>query len=144
MTLSHSIILISSEKYFKVKTLDSFGINSNNELSVCGAILEYLLITQRDNFSSLPIPKKTSLSNYLVIDAATSKSLEITTSVHGEYEYSLLGAIDKTKTAFGARLLASRVAMPVIEKNLLEKRLDCVEFFIKSCRKNSRRTFRLS
>ena len=120
------------EKYFKVKTLDSFGINSNNELSVCGAILEYLLITQRDNFSSLPIPRKMSFSNYLVIDASTSKSLEITTSVHGEYEYSLLGVIDQTKTAFGARLLASRVSMPVIEKNLLEKRLDCVEFFIKN------------
>jgi DNA mismatch repair protein MutS len=120
------------ERYFKVNTLDSFGIRLNNELSSCGAVLEYLLITQRNNFSSLPIPKKTSFCDYLIIDPSTSKSLEITTSSHGEYEYSLLGAIDKTRTAFGARALAARVSMPLVNKDLLEKRLDCVEFFIKN------------
>jgi DNA mismatch repair protein MutS len=120
------------ERYFKVNTLDSFGIRLNNELSSCGAVLEYLLITQRNNFSSLPIPKKTSFCDYLIIDPSTSKSLEITTSSHGEYEYSLLGAIDKTRTAFGSRTLAARVSMPLINKDLLEKRLDCVEFFIKN------------
>ncbi|MDR0581223.1 MAG: DNA mismatch repair protein MutS [Holosporaceae bacterium] len=120
------------ERYFKVSTLDSFGIKLSNELSSCGAVLEYLLITQRDNVSDLPIPKRTSFSNYLIIDPATSKSLEITTSNHGEYEYCLLGAIDKTKTAFGSRALAARVSMPLVDKDLLEKRLDCVEFFIKN------------
>lgn len=118
------------EKYFKVNTLDSFGISLDSELSVCGAIVEYLQITQRDNFSSLPIPKKKLLSNYLIIDPNTSKSLEIVTSSHGAYEYSLLGVLDQTKTPFGARTLASRVAMPVVDKSLLEKRLNCVEFFI--------------
>ncbi|MDR2723911.1 MAG: DNA mismatch repair protein MutS [Holosporaceae bacterium] len=120
------------ERYFKVNTLDSFGIKLNNELSSCGAVLEYLLITQRNNFSHLPIPKKISSCSYLIIDPATSKSLEITTSCRGEYEFSLLGAIDKTKTAFGSRALAARVLMPLINKNLLEKRLNCVEFFVKN------------
>ncbi|MDR1560947.1 MAG: DNA mismatch repair protein MutS [Holosporaceae bacterium] len=120
------------ERYFKVNTLDSFGITLSNELASCGAVLEYLLITQRENFSDLPIPKKVSLSNYLVIDPATSKSLEITTSCRGEYEYSLLGSIDQTMTSFGARALAARLAAPIVDKNLLEKRLDCVEFFIKN------------
>ncbi|MDR1551526.1 MAG: DNA mismatch repair protein MutS [Holosporaceae bacterium] len=120
------------ERYFKVKTLDSFGIKLNGELAACGAVLEYLLITQRENFSSLPIPKKTSFCNYLIIDPATSKSLEITTSCRGEYSYSLLGVIDRTKTAFGSRTLAARVAMPIVNRKLLEKRLDCVDFFIKN------------
>jgi DNA mismatch repair protein MutS len=120
------------ERYFKVSTLDSFGIKLSNELSVCGAVLEYLLITQRDNFSDLPIPRRISFSNYLIIDPVTSKSLEITVSSHGEYEYSLLGVIDRTKTAFGSRALATRIAMPLVNKELLEKRLKCVEFFIKN------------
>jgi DNA mismatch repair protein MutS len=120
------------ERYFKVNTLDGFGILLNNELASCGAVLEYLLITQKKNFSTLPIPKKTFLSNHLVIDPSTNKSLEITRSCRGEYEYSLLGAIDRTVTPFGARALASRVATPIINKDLLEKRLDCVEFFIKN------------
>ncbi|MDR2781749.1 MAG: DNA mismatch repair protein MutS [Holosporaceae bacterium] len=120
------------ERYFKVSTLDSFGIKLNNELSSCGAVLEYLLITQRSNFSDLSIPKKTSFCNYLIIDPSTSKSLEITASCRGEYEYSLLGVINRTKTAFGSRALASRIAMPLVNKDLLEKRLQCVEFFVKN------------
>ncbi|GHU11686.1 DNA mismatch repair protein MutS [Alphaproteobacteria bacterium] len=120
------------EKYFKVKTLDSFGINMPNELAACGSILEYLLITQRDNFSSMPTPKKTTFSNYLVLDPSTSKSLEVTTSTRGEYDYCLLGALDKTSTPFGARALASRVSMPIINREQLQKRLDCVEFFRKN------------
>lgn len=118
------------EKYFKVSTLDSFGISLEPELSVCGAVIEYLQITQRNNFFSLPIPKKKILSNYLIIDPNTSKSLEVVSSTHGEYEYSLLGALDCTKTAFGARALASRVSMPIIDETLLKARLDCVEFFM--------------
>lgn len=119
------------ERYFQVRTLDSFGQFSANELSVCGAIIEYLQITQRDNFSSLPIPKKNIFSNYLIIDPATNKSLEIVSSLHGEYKYSLLGALDETKTAFGARMLAARISMPIINREILEKRLDCIEFFLK-------------
>lgn len=118
------------ERYFKVKTLDSFGIKTNGELASCGAVLEYLLITQRDNLSALPPPRKTSFSNFLVIDPSTSKGLDIVTSPHGEYKYTLLGAIDKTVTAFGARTLASRVAMPVVDIDTLETRLKCVDFFV--------------
>ncbi|MDR0555568.1 MAG: DNA mismatch repair protein MutS [Holosporaceae bacterium] len=120
------------KRYFKVDTLESFGIKLNNELSSCGAVLEYLLVTQRSNFSSLPVPRKTSFCDYLIIDPSTSKSLEITTSCHGEYEYSLLGVIDRTMTFFGSRALASRVSMPLINGDLLEKRFDCVDFFIKN------------
>ncbi|MDR2107536.1 MAG: DNA mismatch repair protein MutS [Holosporaceae bacterium] len=120
------------ERYFRVSTLDSFGIRLNDELSSCGAILEYLLITQRGNMSNLPPPKRISLCNHLIIDPLTSKSLEITTSCRGEYEYGLLGVIDGTRTSFGSRVLASRISMPLLNKDLLEKRLDCVEFFIKN------------
>ncbi|MDR2158228.1 MAG: DNA mismatch repair protein MutS [Holosporaceae bacterium] len=120
------------ERYFKVKTLDGFGIKLSNEMSSCGAVLEYLLITQRDNFSSLPTPKKTFLCDYLIIDPSTSKSLEITTSCRGEYEYSLLGTIDRTQTPFGSRALAARISMPLVDKNLLEKRMNCVEFFVRN------------
>lgn len=119
------------EKYFKVSTLTSFGISLDAEMAVCGAIIEYLQITQKNNFSSLPIPKKKMLSNYLIIDPNTSKSLEIVSSTHGEYEYSLLGTLDQTRTAFGARALASRVSMPIVDAKKLNCRLDCVEFFIK-------------
>ena len=120
------------EKYFKVKTLESFGISMKNELAACGALLEYLLITQRNEMPALPIPKKVAFSDYLIIDSATSKSLEIVYSANGEYSYSLLGAIDKTSTPFGARALAARVATPIVSIEKIYKRLDCVDFFVKN------------
>ena len=118
------------EKYFQVSTLDSFEFSENTELACCGSIIEYLIITQKGNLTKLPIPKKIPLNKYLMIDAATAKSLEIMVSEHGDHDNSLLGTLDNTKTAFGARNLASRVAMPVIDIDLLNKRLDCVDFFI--------------
>lgn len=118
------------EKYFKVSTLDSFGIQTKEESACCGSILEYLLITQKENVSTLPPPKKKNFSEYLIVDAATAKSLEILCSSHGDYKGSLLGTIDETKTPFGARGLASRVSMPIINTHRINSRLDCVQFFI--------------
>ncbi|MDR2766228.1 MAG: DNA mismatch repair protein MutS, partial [Holosporaceae bacterium] len=120
------------ERYFKVDTLDSFGITMNEELAACGAVLEYLLITQRGHLSSLPIPKRTSMGAYLILDPSTSKSLEITVSCRGEYQPSLLGSIDQTVTPLGARNLAARISTPIVDRDLLEKRLDCVEFFVEN------------
>ncbi len=120
------------EKYFQVNTLESFGLTKDTELSCCGSILEYLMITQKNNLTTLPIPKKIFMEQYLVIDAATAKSLEIMSSSQGQDSGSLLHTIDNTKTAFGARLLVARLSMPIIDINLLTKRLDCVEFFRKN------------
>lgn len=120
------------EKYFKVKTLDSFGLNSDSELASCGSIIEYLIITQKNNLSTLPIPKKITMNDYLLIDASTNKSLDILSSVHEDRNHCLLGALDRTVTAFGARLLVERIAMPIVNVEHIKRRQQCVEFFIKN------------
>ena len=120
------------QKYFNVSTLDSFELVLGSELACCGSVLEYLIITQKDNLSVLPIPKKISTNNYLVIDSDTSKSLEIMSSNGSESKYTLIQTIDNTKTAFGARMLAARVAMPIVDIDLLKKRQKCVKFFVEN------------
>ena len=120
------------QKYFNVSTLDSFELVLGSELACCGSVLEYLIITQKDNLSVLPIPKKISMNNYLVIDSDTSKSLEIMSSNGSESKYTLIQTIDNTKTAFGARMLAARVAMPIVDIDLLKKRQKCVKFFVEN------------
>lgn len=120
------------EKYFNVSTLDSFELGCDAEFACCGSVLEYLIITQKDNLKVLPIPKKILMNNYLVIDSDTSKSLEIMSTNGSESKYTLIQALDKTKTAFGARMLASRVAMPIVDINMLKKRQECVKFFIEN------------
>lgn len=118
------------KKYFNINALDSFELNSDEELSCCGSILEYLIVTQKSNLPILPIPKRISAGKYLTIDSATRKSLEITSSNDQENKYSLLQAINKTKTAFGARMLSLRTSMPIIDINVLKMRQQCVRFFL--------------
>ena len=72
------------------------------------------------------------MNNYLVIDSDTSKSLEIMSSNGSESKYTLIQSLDNTKTAFGARMLAARVAMPIVDADLLNKRQKCVKFFIEN------------
>lgn len=120
------------EKYFNVSALDSFELGCDAELACCGSVLEYLIITQKDNLSVLPIPKRILMNNYLVIDSDTSKSLEIMSTNGAESKYTLIQVLDKTKTAFGARMLASRVSMPIVDIELLKKRQECVKFFIEN------------
>lgn len=118
------------EKYFKVQTLESFGISFPNELSACGALLEYLIITQKNEMPALPVPKKIKYSDYLIIDTSTIRSLEIINGSNEDYSHSLLGALDKTVTPFGARTLAARVVTPIVSLEAIEKRLDCVNYFV--------------
>lgn len=120
------------EKYFNISALDSFELGCDAELACCGSVLEYLIITQKDNLSVLPIPKRILMNNYLVIDSDTSKSLEIMSTNGAESKYTLIQVLDKTKTAFGARMLASRVSMPIVDIELLKKRQECVKFFIEN------------
>src|SRR5205823_12902046 len=54
---------------------------------------------------------------------------ELTRTLSGESEGSLLAAIDCTITAAGARLLARRLAQPLIDIEALQRRLDSVSFF---------------
>lgn len=119
------------EKYFKVQTLESFGISLPNELAACGALLEYLLITQKSEMPSLPTPRKVKYSDYLIIDTSTIRSLGIIGGPNEDYSHSLLGVLDKTVTPFGARTLASHVVTPIISLEAIEKRLDCVEYFVR-------------
>lgn len=117
------------EQFFAVTTLESFGITINDECAACGAVLEYLIITQKDNIKKLGYPKKINTSQFLIIDPATRNNLEIASS-SSPHQLTLFTVLDKTKTAFGARLLASRITSPLKKKELIEQRLNLVEFYV--------------
>lgn len=127
---NHTIEQQRLQQFFNVSTLESFGIENQNECAVCGAIVEYLQITQKENLLSLSHPRKMPNNTYMVIDATTYKHLEIVQSYNYQQEYSLLSVIDRTFTAFGSRLLHERLFSPILDINTLNARLDVVDFFI--------------
>ncbi len=60
------------------------------------------------------------------IDAATRANLELTRTLSGAREGSLLSVVDLTVTPGGARLLAERIAAPLTDARLIAARLDAV------------------
>jgi len=65
----------------------------------------------------------------MAIDAATRASLELIETQSGAKKGALLGAIDRTATSAGARLLAARVAAPLCNVAAINERLDGVQYF---------------
>ena len=103
---------------------------SRAQLSAIHGILNYLSQTQISQKPFLRQPILMENNRILEIDPATRRSLEITRTLSGEKHGCLLNIIDKTKTAIGARLLASRIASPLAVKGQIEERLDLVNWFL--------------
>jgi DNA mismatch repair protein MutS len=70
-----------------------------------------------------------TLGETLVLDEATQAHLELVRSVDGTDRGSLLGQIDATRTAPGARLLRRRLLAPLARVSEIRRRHDAVELF---------------
>ena len=103
---------------------------SRAQFSAINGILNYLSQTQISEKPFLLPPVLIDKKRILEIDPATRRSLEITTTLSGEKKGCLLDAIDKTKTAIGARLLANRIASPLAVKPEIEERFELVSWFL--------------
>ncbi|MFT3975104.1 MAG: DNA mismatch repair protein MutS [Amaricoccus sp.] len=107
---------------FKVGSLDGFGAFERAELAALGAIVDYLELTQRGRLPLLRPPVRESAGGLVQIDAATRRNLELTRSMAGGREGSLLGVIDRTVTGGGARLLEARLTGPSTDVGLIRAR----------------------
>ncbi|MEM7463541.1 MAG: DNA mismatch repair protein MutS, partial [Pseudomonadota bacterium] len=116
--------------HFKIKTLESFGQFTRAETAAAGALLAYLEKTQLGERPVLQKPVREEASQSLFIDAATRANLELTRTMSGERNGSLLRAIDKTVTGAGARLLGQRLMNPLAVPDRIVERLDSVGFMM--------------
>ncbi len=116
--------------YFGVKTLDGFGQFSRVELSAAAAALAYVEKTQVKQRPPLSPPMAESAGAVMLIDAATRANLELTATLSGERQGSLIAAIDRTVTGAGARALARRLAGPSTDPQVIGRRLDAVAFML--------------
>ncbi|MCP3730633.1 DNA mismatch repair protein MutS [Sphingomonas sp. MG17] len=117
------------KKLFGVATLDGFGQFNRAALSAAGGLAAYLEHTAKGSLPFLRPPRITRSDACMAIDAATRESLELTQNQSGARKGSLLDAIDRTVTGAGARLLAADIAAPLMDRALVEARLDLVQRF---------------
>ncbi|MDP6351984.1 MAG: DNA mismatch repair protein MutS [Alphaproteobacteria bacterium] len=117
---------------FEVAALDAFGAYTRAELAACGALLDYVELTQKGRTPRLAPPRRQLVDTVMAIDSATRRNLELTQALGGGRAGSLLGVIDRTVTGAGARLLSARLAAPLCVIDDINRRLDQVQWFTES------------
>ncbi|WP_188823489.1 DNA mismatch repair protein MutS [Brucella endophytica] len=118
------------KRYFAVAALDGFGQFSRGELSAISGAIAYIEKTQISERPPLMRPEREREGSSLFIDPATRANLELTRTLSGNRDGSLLKAIDRTVTGGGARLLAERLTAPLTDAGAIAQRQDSVAFFL--------------
>jgi len=115
--------------FFKIKSLDSFGLEDYQEAwGAAVAILEYLKETRKTSLDQIKQIKPYQASEFMFIDAATRRKLELVQTIRDKsFVGSLLWVIDRTKTSMGARLLKRWLLQPLLNAEKINRRLDAVE-----------------
>ncbi|MDE3016420.1 MAG: DNA mismatch repair protein MutS [Pseudomonadota bacterium] len=114
---------------YAVTSLEAFGIFSRAEVAACGALLDYVKLTQKDAAPRLDVPKRQQASDHMAIDAATQRNLELMHTLSGEKRGSLFSVMDETVTSAGARLLSSWLLSPLTDAARIHARQDNIEWF---------------
>jgi len=100
--------------------------------SASGALLAFLLDTQKQEPKHLNQLIVYSTNQYMLLDATTRRNLELTISARGgSRRGTLLWVLDNTVTAMGGRLIKSWLEQPLQEIETIKARLEAVEEFTK-------------
>lgn len=118
-------------KHFEAASLDGFGLRGLGlAVRAAGAVLQYLGETQPSALKLLTRLSTYSTSEFMTLDAATRRNLELTETLRGGMlKGSLLGVLDHTVTPMGKRLLRQWVSKPLLDIELIRQRQEEVAFF---------------
>lgn len=127
--LQRAHILLSEQ--FAVSNLAAFG-EKEYPWAFCaaGCLLTYLQATQRQ---ALPHLRQITLEqdqDYLQLDAATQKHLELFENYQGGRERTLLSILDHTACTMGSRLLKRWLGRPLRLKLIIEQRQQAIKEII--------------
>ncbi|HEX5832117.1 MAG TPA: DNA mismatch repair protein MutS, partial [Gemmatimonadaceae bacterium] len=121
-------------RHFGVLSLDGFGIGAGDEAAVGagGALLRYLRELQPAGLPQLAPPRVERAGRTMPLDEMTRRNLELVdplrgdAAARGDTAGTLLGALDRTQTPMGARLLRQWLLAPLTDRAAIERRLAAV------------------
>ncbi len=119
------------KELFSVGALDAFGQFGRAELAACGALVDYVELTQKGKFPHIKPPLQQAGTEVMSIDAATRRNLELTRTMNGDKQGSLLAVIDRTITGAGARKLSADISSPLTQVTKIHNRLDMTDYFVR-------------
>lgn len=118
-------------RHFGATSLDGFGLHGKPlAIRAAGAIVQYLQQTQPAALKLLDGLSTYNLNEFMTLDAATRRNLELTETMRsGAVKGSLLGILDHTVTPMGKRLIRQWVSKPLLNIHQIHNRQDGVSLF---------------
>ncbi|MDY6407112.1 MAG: DNA mismatch repair protein MutS, partial [Pseudomonadota bacterium] len=137
--LSPILFIYDTQKSIIGSFLTEHGVSESfnkAELVAAGVLLGYINDTQKGSMPNLHGLKKVYTEQFMDIDPATRRSLELTTSLSAENGgKSLLSVLSRTLTSAGGRLMGGWLSAPIMDISVINDRLDSVEFFVQNADK---------
>ena len=118
------------KEHFNVHSLDGFGCSAlHSATGAAGAVLHYLIHSLRRPCEHLRPPSVRENTDYVLIDAASQRNLDLVESRSGK-QHTLLGVLDRTATPMGARLLRDWILHPLRDLATLNHRQQVIAAFL--------------
>jgi len=115
---------------FRLSGVKGLGLEEEVEVLAAGSILQYLKDTQRRALGHLKHPRRIISSDYMVLDDATIRNLELVRNQQdGGKQRTLFSVLNRTRTAMGRRALERAILQPLVVREEIERRLDAVQYF---------------
>lgn len=116
------------KEQFAVSDLTAFGHQQHPvALTAAGALLSYLKTTQKQALPHLNTITLEQTEDYLQLDAATQKHLELFENAQGSVHNSLTSILDNTASSMGSRLLKRWLSRPLTQQSVIAERQEAVQ-----------------
>ena len=116
---------------FQTRDLAGFGCEASRAaIAAAGALLGYVKNTQRVALPHVQGLILESESEFVIMDAATRRNLEISETLRGEPAPTLLSLLDTTNTSMGSRRLRHWLHHPLRDVKPLRLRHDAIRVLI--------------
>ena len=132
-TFAAETALYTVRDHFKVASLDGFGLKDRNAaVGAAGAALHYLTQHLRRDVKHLTRLSFYRRDDFLTLDYTTLRHLEILEPLHHDAprNASLYGAVNRTVTPMGARLLRNWLSQPLAAVEPIRRRQETAQAFI--------------
>jgi DNA mismatch repair protein MutS len=117
---------------FETENLKGFGIEDMSIAQICaGVSLYYVTTTQQRHLSNIISISRIDNNDYMWLDKFTISNLELLAPMHPE-GVSFRSIIDQCSTPMGSRLLSKWIIMPILYINIINWRLDIVDYFVQN------------
>ncbi len=116
---------------FHVQELTAWGLDDvPDAVSAAGALLTYAENTQCEAIPHLLPPVLEVQSQFVGMDSASRRNLELTQTLRGDDGPTLFSLLDQCKTSMGSRLLRQWIHNPLRDTSVVSARHQAVESFL--------------